>query len=790
HLQRDDAGQYQCLAENEMGTVKKVVLLVLQSAPMFQVEPQDMTVRSGDNVALPCEATGEPAPTVEWLRAGQPLESSQRLRTLPDGSLWLPRVQAEDAGVYECVAYNLLGSVTARALLAVRGKPWGSRGSMIGVINGQEFGVATLNTSVQQEVRSGVTTIQSSIIHIPANVGPLMRVLVVTISPIYWALAGESGEALNGHSLTGGSFRQESHVEFDTGELLRMTQVARGLDPDGLLLLDMVVDGIVPESLADEDLQVQDFQERYVQTGPGQLFVGSTQRFLQGSVPGFLRCNHSIQYAAARGPQPHLVQHLQASAISTAFDPEAEALRFQLDTALQTEENEVGCPEGFELDSQGDFCVDRDECSGGPSPCSHSCLNAPGRFSCSCPAGFTLAWDDRNCRDVDECAGDAHLCREGQRCVNLLGSYRCISDCGPGFRMAADRAGCEDVDECQEGLDECHYNQLCENTLGSHRCGCPRGYRMQGAGLPCLDVNECLQLPKACAYQCHNLRGSYRCLCPPGQTLLRDGKTCAVLEQSEQNVTTVSYQGLFVPWPQPRVPIPGGSYHAWVSLRPRPGALGSTGRAWCPPGFIRQNGVCIDLDECRVQGLCQHACRNTKGSYQCLCPAGYRLLPSGKNCQDINECEEDGVECGPGQMCFNTRGSYQCVDTSCPATYRQGPSPGTCFRRCSQDCGADGPSTLQYRLLPLPLGVRAHHDVARLVAFSDAGVPANRTELSVLEPDPRSPFALRPLRAGHGAVYTRRALTRAGLYRLTVRAAAPRHQSVFVLLIAVSPYPY
>ena len=40
-----------------------------------------------------------------------------------------------------------------------------------------------------------------------------------------------------------------------------------------------------------------------------------------------------------------------------------------------------------------------------------------------------------------------------------------------------------------------------------------------------------------------------------------------------------------------------------------------------------------DLDECRVRNLCQHACRNTEGSYRCLCPKGYRLLPSGKNCQ-------------------------------------------------------------------------------------------------------------------------------------------------------------
>uniref|UniRef100_A0A8C0N075 Hemicentin 2 n=1 Tax=Canis lupus familiaris TaxID=9615 RepID=A0A8C0N075_CANLF len=390
----DDAGQYQCLAENEMGAVEKVVILVLQSAPVFSVKPQDVTVRPREDVALQCQASGEPAPTVEWLRAGQPLRASQRLRTLPDGSLWLQRVEAGDAGTYECVAHNLLGSTTARAILAVRGEPHGSRGSMSGVINGQEFSRATLNTTVQQEARSGVTTIQSSISHIPANVGPLMRVLVVSIAPIYWALAGENGDVLNGHSLTGGNFLQESHVEFATGELLMMTQEARGLDSNGLLLLDVVVSGVVPESLADADLQVQDFEEHYVQMGPGRLFVGSTQHFLQDSLPTFLRCNHSIRYDAAQGLQPQLVQHLRASAISSAFDPKAEALHFQLTTALQAEENEVGCPEGFDLDTQGEFCV-----------------------------------------DVDECAWDTHLCQEGQRCVNLFGSYHCLPDCRPGFRV-------------------------------------------------------------------------------------------------------------------------------------------------------------------------------------------------------------------------------------------------------------------------------------------------------------------------------------------------------------------
>lgn len=36
-----------------------------------------------------------------------------------------------------------------------------------------------------------------------------------------------------------------------------MTQVARGLDPDGLLLLDVTVNGMIPESLADAHLHVQ-----------------------------------------------------------------------------------------------------------------------------------------------------------------------------------------------------------------------------------------------------------------------------------------------------------------------------------------------------------------------------------------------------------------------------------------------------------------------------------------------------------------------------------------------------
>lgn len=49
------------------------------------------------------------------------MRASRRLRTLPDGSLELERVEAGDAGEYQCVAHNLLGSATARAFLVLRG---------------------------------------------------------------------------------------------------------------------------------------------------------------------------------------------------------------------------------------------------------------------------------------------------------------------------------------------------------------------------------------------------------------------------------------------------------------------------------------------------------------------------------------------------------------------------------------------------------------------------------------------------------------------------------------------
>ncbi|NWU89628.1 HMCN2 protein, partial [Upupa epops] len=202
-----DSGHYRCVAENDAGTAAKVVTLVLQSAPTVTVTPQAISVRAGQRVLLHCVVSGEPTPSVEWQRDGQPLPEGPRAHILPNATLLLPAASQHDTGSYSCLARNALGSAIAHVSMDVRGEPQRVRGSLAGIINTQELGIASIDARVLDDPRSGTTTLQSSIGNIPPGVGPLMRVLVAIIAPIYWSLAHGGGEAQSGFLLTQGTFQ-------------------------------------------------------------------------------------------------------------------------------------------------------------------------------------------------------------------------------------------------------------------------------------------------------------------------------------------------------------------------------------------------------------------------------------------------------------------------------------------------------------------------------------------------------------------------------------------------------
>ncbi|NXR44438.1 HMCN2 protein, partial [Hippolais icterina] len=202
-----DVGQYRCVAENDAGTAAKVITLVLQSAPVVTVTPAEVRVRAGQQVQLHCVVSGEPTPSVEWQRDGEPLPEGPHARVLPNATLFLPSVTHRDAGSYSCLARSALGSAVAHAALDVQGELHQVRGSLVGVINGHELGVSALDASVLGDPQSSTAALRSSIGSIPPAIGPLMRVLVTIIAPIYWSLAQVSGAARSGFLLTQGTFQ-------------------------------------------------------------------------------------------------------------------------------------------------------------------------------------------------------------------------------------------------------------------------------------------------------------------------------------------------------------------------------------------------------------------------------------------------------------------------------------------------------------------------------------------------------------------------------------------------------
>ncbi|XP_040895666.1 hemicentin-1 [Toxotes jaculatrix] len=774
---------------------------------------------------------------------------------------------------------------------ACPGGPQKARGSIIGNINDIEFGISILNATITDS-RSGGRIIKATISNIPRTLGPAMRKLISILNPVYWTTAQEVGEAVNGYTLTGGVFRRETQVEFATGEILRMTHIARGLDSDGALLLDIVVNGHILHLPSHADINIKDYTEDYIQTGPGQLYALSTRMFSidRQSVP--YSWNHTISYDLSKGKMPYLVEMLQATAITAHYHPLEEVLEYSIQARIIKGDRSNQCPQGFTLVAAGPYCADENECEAG-NPCSHACHNTMGTYYCSCPRGLTISADGRTCQDIDECSLGGNVCHDGQDCENTIGSYRCVMRCGRGFRRTADGLSCTDVNECQEsnpcnqhclntigsyrcacepgfqlrnrrcidinecrqrvcrsdqqckntrggytcidlcpsgmtkgangtcvdidecrdGTHQCRYNQICENTRGSYHCTCPRGYRSQGVGRPCVDINECERLPQPCAHQCINTPGSFKCTCPPGRHLLGDGKSCAGLERlpsyesysygyrtSQSSPESSSYQQLYHN-------LASQSYHSYTATTRR--RYGSRSRREtrtqssqqgflpCQQGFESRGGLCLDINECDMRDTCQHECMNTPGSHRCLCPAGYRLMTNGKTCQDIDECVEQNIQCGANRMCFNMRGSYQCIDTPCPPNYQRDPATGFCLKDCPPndlECTLS-PYALEYKLLSLPFGIAANQDLIRLVAYTQDGVMHPRTTFLVVDEDVTLPFALRDENL-KGVLFTTQALREPHTYRMKVRALSYsedggiEYQTTFIVYIAVSAYPY
>ncbi|CAL4234899.1 unnamed protein product, partial [Meganyctiphanes norvegica] len=112
-------GRYECLVTNDAGTARREVQLIVSKVPEIRPEGDEyLDVNAGDDLKLPCEASGYPQPDIVWKKDGLLIEPTKQLRPV-SGSLLLKEVTPDFAATYTCSVSNRAGTAQKHFHLSV-----------------------------------------------------------------------------------------------------------------------------------------------------------------------------------------------------------------------------------------------------------------------------------------------------------------------------------------------------------------------------------------------------------------------------------------------------------------------------------------------------------------------------------------------------------------------------------------------------------------------------------------------------------------------------------------------
>uniref|UniRef100_A0AAR2JXK6 Contactin 3a, tandem duplicate 2 n=1 Tax=Pygocentrus nattereri TaxID=42514 RepID=A0AAR2JXK6_PYGNA len=121
-FQQEDAGGYECVAENKMGKNTVKGRLSFHAKPQWVQTMRDSALSIEERLFWECKANGKPKPSYSWLRNGELLATEDRIQ-IENGALTIASVNLSDAGMYQCVAENKHGIIYFSAELVVLASP-------------------------------------------------------------------------------------------------------------------------------------------------------------------------------------------------------------------------------------------------------------------------------------------------------------------------------------------------------------------------------------------------------------------------------------------------------------------------------------------------------------------------------------------------------------------------------------------------------------------------------------------------------------------------------------------
>ncbi|XP_060897537.1 neurofascin homolog (chicken) a isoform X8 [Labrus mixtus] len=125
NVSEEDAGEYVCMANNQLGSVRHSIFVQVKAAPYWLDKPTNLVLAPDENGRLVCRANGNPKPNIQWLINGQPLDSAlpNPSRQVLGDTIIFRSVQMGSGAVYQCNASNQHGYLLANALVSVLDMP-------------------------------------------------------------------------------------------------------------------------------------------------------------------------------------------------------------------------------------------------------------------------------------------------------------------------------------------------------------------------------------------------------------------------------------------------------------------------------------------------------------------------------------------------------------------------------------------------------------------------------------------------------------------------------------------